>query len=240
MLRPAPSPAAVPSTEVRPLHRQVTFNGKEHAPAISPDGKRIAYVSDTRPEKTLIVQQLDGGPPLTIFAAPEINYPRWSPDGTELLVWARGAGRDGIYRLPQLGGTATRIAPGQYIACWSADGSTVAVASYLNGIIWFFNKLGQEQRRIALRDVKWSIWDIDWSVTNLLTFVSSDDRGRSTVWTVRPDGADQHRLVESNTEIPATRWTPHGDAVYYLRRLNQTFSMSRSLCRMTDQSPRLR
>jgi Tol biopolymer transport system component/DNA-binding winged helix-turn-helix (wHTH) protein len=213
------------SAAVAPVHRQVTFTGKERAPAISPDGRRIAYVSYEKPDKKLVVQELAGGPPLTIFTAPEIGYLRWSPDGTELIVWARGSGRSGVYVVPQMGGALRTIAPGQFIACWSPDGSTIAVASYLNGKIWFYDKSGKLQRTASLRDVNWSIWDIDWSVNGVLTFVSSDYQGRYRLWTVKPDGSEQRRLVDSDTEIPSVRWSPGGDAIYYLRRLNQTFSL---------------
>lgn len=209
-----------------PAHRQVTFTGKESAPTLSPDGKRIAYVSDETPEKKLMVQELTGGQPLAVFTAPEVGHLRWSPDGSELLVWARGSGRDGVYIMPQLGGTPRRVAAGQYIACWSPDGSTIAVASSLVGKIWFLNKLSQEQRTVSLQGVHWSIWDIDWSpASGLLTFVSNDYQGHFTIWTIRPDGSDQKRVVSENTEIASARWASKGDAIYYFRWLNQTVSL---------------
>jgi Tol biopolymer transport system component/DNA-binding winged helix-turn-helix (wHTH) protein len=208
-----------------PTHRQVTFTGKGHAPAISPDGRRIAYVSYETPDKKLVVQELAGGPPLAIFAAPEIGYLRWSPDGTELIVWTRGGGRSGVYVLPQTGGTPRVIAPGQAIACWSPDGSTIAVASYLDGRIWFYDTSGRLQRTTLLRDVNWSIGDIDWSAKGMLTFVSGDYQGRYSLWTVTPDGREQRRLLESDSEIPSARWAPGGLSIYYIRRFNQTFSL---------------
>ena len=61
-------------------------------PTLSPDGKRIAYVSDEAPEKKLMVQELAGGQPHEVFSAPEVGHLRWSPDGTELMLWARGSG----------------------------------------------------------------------------------------------------------------------------------------------------
>jgi Tol biopolymer transport system component/DNA-binding winged helix-turn-helix (wHTH) protein len=213
------------STPPAPVHRQVTFTGKGRAPTVSPDGKRIAYVSYEAPDKRLIVQELAGGPPLTIFTAAEIGYLRWSPDGTELIVWTRGSGRSGVYVLPQFGGTLRTIARGQFIACWSPDGSTIAVASYLNGKIWFYDRSGTLQRTASLRDVNGSIWDIDWSSDGVLTFVSSDDRGRYTLWTVKPDGSGQRRVLDADSEIPSARWAPAADAIYYLRRVNQTFSL---------------
>ena len=55
------------STASGPAHRQVTFTGGERAPAISPDGRRIANVSFHAPDRKLVVKELAGGPPLTIF-----------------------------------------------------------------------------------------------------------------------------------------------------------------------------
>ncbi|MEP6602182.1 MAG: winged helix-turn-helix domain-containing protein, partial [Nitrospirota bacterium] len=229
ILRPG-EPRGNPPTTLAPAHRQVAFTGKESAPTLSPDGRRIAYVSDETPEKKLMVQELAGGQPLAVFSAPEVGHLRWSPDGSELLVWARGSGKDGLYIMPQLGGTPQKIAGGQFTACWSPDGSTIAVASYLVGKIWFFNKLGQEQRTVSLQGVHWSIWDIDWSpVNDLLVFVSNDYQGRFTLWTIRSDGSDQKGILVENTEIPSARWAPHGDAIYYFRRLNQTVSLFKIL-----------
>jgi hypothetical protein len=117
-------------------------------------------------EKKLVVQELAGGPPLTIFTAPEIGYLRWSPDGKELIVWARGAGKNGVYVMPQLGGTPRRIADDEFIGCWSPDGATIAVAGY-KGKMSFFDKLGGELRTVSLR-ASWSVWDIDWSAKGVL------------------------------------------------------------------------
>ena len=163
-----PAKTAVPSLPPTAVaeHRQVTFTGKEGAPTLSADGRRIAYVSYEPPEPRVMVQELAGGHPLAIFDAPEVGHLRWSPDGSDLLIWARGAGKNGIYTVPQLGGTPVRIADGQYIGCWSPDGSTIAVASYLAGKIWFFNRRGEVQRTVSLHGIPWSIWDIDWSSQN--------------------------------------------------------------------------
>ena len=65
-------------------HRQVTFAGKEGAPTISADGRRIAYVSDENPERKVMVQELSGGQPIAVFSAPEVGHLSWSPDGSNI------------------------------------------------------------------------------------------------------------------------------------------------------------
>jgi Tol biopolymer transport system component/DNA-binding winged helix-turn-helix (wHTH) protein len=212
-----------------PVHRQVTFTGREGAPTVSPDSRRIAYISNDKPEKKLFVQEIAGGRPVEIFNAPELNYLRWSPDGQELLVWARGAGKNGIYVVPQLGGTPRLIAIGMvFLSCWSPDGSTIAVAGALDNKIRFFDRRGQEQRSLTLEGDHWSIWDLDWTADgDRLLFVSSNRQGGYEIGTIRTDGSDQQKILASPTEIPSTRWVPHANAIYYLQRINQTMSLFR-------------
>ncbi len=227
--RRADKESSRPSSMPAPVHRQVTFTGQEGSPTVSPDGRRIAYVSDRSPEKKLIVQELAGGQPIEIFGAPEVNYLRWSPDGSELLFWARGAGRNGIYVVPQLGGRPRLIATGLvFLSCWSPDGSMIAVAGALDNKIRIFDAHGQEQRALTLQGDHWSIWDLDWSAAgDRLLFVSSDRQGRYEVGTIGADGIGQQKILSSATEIPSTRWAPDGHAIYYLLRINQTMSLFR-------------
>ncbi len=225
-LRPAVGDSGHGSTS--PMHRQVTFTGTEGTPAVSPDGRRIAYVSNQASGKRLVVQELAGGPPLEIFAAPEIGHLRWSPDGTELLVWTRGAGRNGVYVLPLLGGTPRAIATGQYVACWSPDASTVAVATFLVGRILMLDTLGRAQRTLTLEGDHWAIWDLDWTAAgNRVVFVSSDEQGRYSIWTIRADGSEQKRILSGGSEIRSVRWAPEGTAIYYFQRVDQTTSLLR-------------
>jgi Tol biopolymer transport system component len=120
------------------------------------------------------------------------------------------------------------IRRGQFVACWSPDGRTIAVTSYLTGKIWLHDLAGNELRTLTLQNVTWSIWDLDWSPQNgRLLFVSSDPQGAYTVWTMTDDGREQRKLFESRSEISGARWSEDGAAIYFLQRSNQTASLEK-------------
>jgi Tol biopolymer transport system component/DNA-binding winged helix-turn-helix (wHTH) protein len=219
-------PASRPGGPAATVHRQLTFTGKEITPAVSPDGRRIAYVSKESPHRKLMVQEVVGGHRVEIFSAPEIGALRWAPDSSELTFWGRGDGLFAHYIAPASGGSARRIATGGFVSCWSPDGATIAVGLFVAGKIAFLNKLGEVQRTISMLGTQEWMWDLDWSrVHDRLLIVVDDQQRRPTIWTIRPDGSAQAKVLTGATEILAARWAPAGDAIYYFTRVNQTVSL---------------
>ena len=219
--------SGAPTPAVAAVHQQITTSGHDSAATLSSDGRHLAYVSAAGPDKRLIVQQVEDGQPVSIFAAPELGYLRWSPDGSQLLYWARGAGYDGIYAIPQLGGIPRLISRRQFVACWSPDGQTIAVTSY-TGKISLHDLAGKELRTLTVHDEPWSIWDLDWSPANgRLLFVASDAHGAYTVWTITSEGREHRKLFDASGEISAARWNEDGNAIYFLQRSNQTASLEK-------------
>src|SRR5438876_411506 len=67
------------SAAVMPSQRQVTFSARANEPALSPDGRTLAYVSDGR---VLVLEPLGGGESVILLRSHAwIAGPRWSPDG---------------------------------------------------------------------------------------------------------------------------------------------------------------
>jgi Tol biopolymer transport system component len=105
-------------------HHQITFTGKAYNPSISPDGKWIAYHDKSN---NVFVQRLSGGEPLKLFQnVVPFNPIRWSPDGSQLVVFAfTGEKEMAVYIVPATGGEPRRTdAFGPYF-CWSPDGSEI-------------------------------------------------------------------------------------------------------------------
>jgi Tol biopolymer transport system component/DNA-binding winged helix-turn-helix (wHTH) protein len=208
------------------LHRQLTFTGNETSPTLSPDGKFIAYVSKDGRHRRVVVQEVDGGARVEVFTAPEASALRWSPDGSELVFWARGRGLDGTYIASRSGGGARKVGDGWFVTCWSPDGSALAFALFGSQKIRFINRLGEHLRTISLEESRDWIFDLDWSPRHdRLLLVATDANRRAAIWSIRPDGADQTKILSWPHEISAARWSPSGDAIYYFSRVHQTVSV---------------
>jgi serine/threonine protein kinase len=90
------------------LRRLMNVGGLAIDPAISPDGKLVAYASDRADSSNLDiwVQQLDGGGATRLTDDPADDYsPTFSPDGTQIAFRSDREG-GGVYVIPALGGDA--------------------------------------------------------------------------------------------------------------------------------------
>ena len=123
--------AARPQAPRRPfrLSHLVAYSDYTSDPAVSPDGKYMAFVSNRANEGNtdLWVQSLSGGEPVRLTSDPADEFlPEFSPDGTEIVFVSRGKDRSGIFAIPTQGGEPRRVAPSGGRPRWSPDGRWVA------------------------------------------------------------------------------------------------------------------
>jgi Tol biopolymer transport system component len=57
--------------------------------------------------------------------------------------------------------------------------------------------------------------DLDWSpASSFLAVLTTLENGRSAIWTVHPDGSQQHKVIEKD-RLASIHWSPAGNGIYF-------------------------
>lgn len=105
---------------------RLTYERVATWPAISADGKLLAYDSDREGKFDIYVQQMGGHQPIRVTRNEADNFqPSFSPDGSRIAFRSERDG-GGVYLAETLGGTERKIADRGAYPAFSPDGSTIA------------------------------------------------------------------------------------------------------------------
>jgi Tol biopolymer transport system component/tRNA A-37 threonylcarbamoyl transferase component Bud32 len=149
LVRNAKAPAQAPV-----LTRLTSDSGFTTNPAISSDGKLLAYASDRGREDHLDiwVRQIAGGDPIRITHDPAgACEPSFSPDSSK-IVFRSGRDGGGIYLISALGGEEQFLAKRGHHPRFSPDGASIAFSQtqpYGSEAIFLLASTGGPARRIT-------------------------------------------------------------------------------------------
>ncbi len=100
------------SPEMRSI-RLLTSSGNAQQPALSPDGKYVAYVLDEAGRQSIYMGQVNSTGNTQVISPSEVNYlgVTFSPDGSFIyyVVQDKDQPRGALYKVPVLGGTPRKI-----------------------------------------------------------------------------------------------------------------------------------
>src|SRR5690348_4479072 len=135
-----------------PMHfSSVTnFAGVQSEPALSPDGRSVAFVSNRDGPYEIYVGLVSGGNVVKLTDDPNFKArPCWSPDGSQ-IAYSRlsPSGIWDIWMVPALGGTPRRLILTAKDPAWSPDGRTLAYENSVTGALWISDISGQNARLI--------------------------------------------------------------------------------------------
>ena len=204
---------------------QLTLSpGLELDPALSPDGKLVAFVAGPLSATRLYVRQVEGGSPVAI--TPEhrgfARMPRWSPDGGRLLF---SSGR-GLEVMPALGGVSRILvsAPeeGWVDGDWSPDGRSIVHASGDSVLVRAVD--GGTSRGLArLPEAHSCTWSADarWiaCVSGNRQFVRNEEFGNiasSSVWVIPADGGAPRRVTDEESHNTSPAWISRPLSLLYV------------------------
>jgi DNA-binding winged helix-turn-helix (wHTH) protein len=161
-----------------PMHAPVRLtsdSGLTMTPAISSDGKLIAYASDRSGEGSLdIWVQQAGGKPIRLTHHPADDYdPSFSPDGLTIVFRSERDG-GGIYGISTLGGEERKVVSGgrrpkispdgKWIAYWVGSEAGDAMSSFLtpgSARIYIAPLAGGSAHQLRIRICRGGIPDLD-------------------------------------------------------------------------------
>ena len=149
---PLASGAASQSTRNVEFQRLTDVEGLKESPAISPDGKMVAFVAMVGGKRQIWIRLLAGGAVLQL-TRDDVDHlhPRWAPDSSTLIYFTPTASEleDGtIWEIGALGGWPRRIVSASVAGDISHDGQRIALLQPADAQLAL---IVTSQRRIARR-----------------------------------------------------------------------------------------
>jgi len=198
-------------------------------PVLSPDGGRIAYVSDESGNLDVYVIDVHGGSPLNITKTASSDYdPEWLPDGSGILFVSDRGGEESVWKVGQLGGSATLLIPKATWPAISPDGKRIAFSranprGELRIAVAWLSDLSSVTILTGDEDGLWDHSEPAWSPDGSKICYSA----RHNLWLVPSDSGSAWRLTADEDLDCQPTWSPDGRYVYFSSHRESTLALWR-------------
>jgi serine/threonine protein kinase/Tol biopolymer transport system component len=189
----------------------------EGEPAISPDGKLVAYVATTAAGTRIFVRQVEAGRANLLTGEVDGTHssPQWSPDQQRVSFHANGA----LFVIPALGGSPKRVASGGPTHSWSPDGNSLVYEAQTERGIWI-QSLSDGSRRRVVEGAQLHSPALSRD-GRLLAYVHGqpltlNNTSTNAVWIVAVAGGTPVRVSDSTHVNVSPVWAPDDKSLLYI------------------------
>ena len=212
----------------QPDHKDVSFlrltdfAGLEDSPAFSPDGKSVAFVSDSSGSRQIWIRLLAGGPPLQITHDTGNHLePRWAQDSAAIIYYTpppEGDAQGALWEVAALGGPARRLISSMSGADVSHDGKRLTFFR-LNGNqmqLVVSDRNGSNARVVMQAAVSFNYRQPRWSPDdNTIAYLHSRENWADDIYVVPTSGGSGRQVTDDNTLMGGFAWRADGSRLIY-------------------------
>jgi serine/threonine protein kinase/WD40 repeat protein len=201
--------------------RLTDFPGLEEFPAVSPDGRSVAFTAGVNGRRQLFVQLIAGGTPLQITRdATDHQFPRWTADSSSILYFSPGASNEGpgsIWEVPALGGAPRRIT--QSIGSADVSPGTGRLTLFQlskNGMQLVTAPLDASRFEVVAEFPPTTYYLYPrWSPDGRWIAFQRGDSIRFDIFVVPAGGGEPRQLTRDNGMISGFSWLPDSSGLIY-------------------------
>ncbi len=202
------------------FQRLTDFAGMEEFPAISPDGKSVAFTRDSGGFRQLWVRLLSGGVPIQVTRDPvDHQSPRWSPDSSSLIYYSPPAAEayGTVWQIPALGGTPRPLTHSLGSADLSHDGKRLAFFRFENRQVELVTSAldGSAPQVVTRLSAQYNYSYPRWSPDDAQIAYERSQVFRSDIFAAPSQGGQPRPITADDVMMSGFAWLPDGSGVVY-------------------------